>query len=216
MERHCLHYRWYWWCTGSNNNQWWGGSENTIQQSTVRRYRKHYTTINDDGCKHSRVHDWLWYGQSDTTANGNGCKWNQKHACRASETTQQYRRYIVGWCTSMYWVGEVTGYSNNTNIHNNKWGGVVADILEDVGAVFWQGSGILWDVYELSKVINNQLPYGVSWSTKNIWTVCYGTEGKWKEWIQQPNTNQTNLVTMESKSHLPTGEILPVNQNELL
>ena len=44
---------------------------------------------------------------------------------------------------SGYTLGEVTGYSNNTSIHNNQRGGVVADILEDVGAVIWLGSGML-------------------------------------------------------------------------
>jgi len=44
---------------------------------------------------------------------------------------------------SCYTLGEVTGYSNNTNIHNNQRGGVVADILEGVGAVICQGSGVL-------------------------------------------------------------------------
>ena len=36
---------------------------------------------------------------------------------------------------SCYTLGEVTGNSNNTNIHNNQRGGVVADVMEYVGVV---------------------------------------------------------------------------------
>ena len=113
---------------------------------------------------------------------------------------------------SCYTPGEVTGYSNNTNIHNPQW------------QIFWR----MWEQYlaeirrdammRAVKSKQQSIPYGVTWSTKK--TCVQNMLWDWREVERMDTTTKYESNKFDQGEQITfataTGEILPVNQNELL